>query len=438
MVVGALLLYAFNSSTLVAFLLWIAGGKSQRAPVARIGLSYPGRRPTRTTISLAIFSLVVFVLVGTAGVGSSIQASLNTTLHDQSGGYTFVGGSRTPIPDLPELVEANATVAPYYTDVVPLISGTLNVNVSGFAMNPYVDNLYSAPLGEAPNADFYSTNRFTFTSTYLGEGAAKVMGELAQNRSVAIVDDSYSPTQVSLGAGSGAPHPTLPVGASMELTDPLTGNRSTVTVIGIMSQTLLGGVWVNPATAAALGYNQQTAFFLTLAPGASAAHAAQVTKAAFFPFGLVLFNIQNALASSIASTEGIIGLLQIFVGLGLVVGIAAMGLVAVRAVVERKREIGMVRANGFTQRMVLESFLLEFSFVSLLGIAIGTVLGLLVVWNLTQSSSAAQVGAASFAVPWANLAIILVVAYGLSMAAVAEPSVRGARLPPAEAVRISE
>jgi hypothetical protein len=48
------------------------------------------------------------------------------------------------------------------------------------------------------------------------------------------------------------------------------------------------------------------------------------------------------------------------------------------------------------------------------------------------------VGAASFAVPWVNLAIILVVAYGLAMAAVAEPSVRGARLPPAEAVRLSE
>jgi ABC-type lipoprotein release transport system permease subunit len=41
-------------------------------------------------------------------------------------------------------------------------------------------------------------------------------------------------------------------------------------------------------------------------------------------------------------------------------------------------------------------------------------------------------------VPWLNLAIILGVAYGLSMLAIAEPSLRAARLPPAEAVRPTE
>ena len=115
-----------------------------------------------------------------------------------------------------------------------------------------------------------------------------------------------------------------------------------------------------------------------------------------------------------------------------------MGIVALRAVVERRREIGMIRANGFTRGMVLKAFFLEYSFVTLVGLAIGTILGLLIVWNLTQSPSASTAGVTVFAIPWVNLAVILSLAYGLSMLAVAEPSLRAAQMPPAEAVRPTE
>ena len=242
----------------------------------------------------------------------------------------------------------------------------------------------------------------------------------------------------NLGTGSSGPHPTLNPGDTMVLTNPANGNRTIVTVIGIMSQSLVGGVFVSPPTARGLGFSQPKVFFLSVASGASATRAAQVAKAAFFPCGLVVLNIADLVATSIASTEGAIGPLQIFVGLGLAVGIAAMRIVAQRAVVERRREIGMIRANGFTRRMVLKAFYLEYSFVTLVGMAIGTALGLLIVWNVTQGPAAASEGVTTFAVPWFNLLIILTVAYGLSMLAVAEPSLRAARLPPAEAVRPTE
>lgn len=438
MVTGALLLYAFNSSALVAGILRLAGGRSRRAPIARVALSYPGRRPARTTVSLAIFALVVFTLVAIATFGSTVQANLDNTLTEQSGGYSFFGFSTTPLPDLPQLIAANTSVAPYFSTVVPLVSGGIDVNVSGYANDPYADSIYAAPIGQGPSSDFYTTNQFPFTATSGGISASAVMARLSTDPAVAIVDQTYSAVTASVSSGSGAPHPTVSPGETIQLRNPVNGNRTTVTVIGIMTQSLVTGVWINPTTAAGLGFDQERTYLLTVASGASTTRAAQVAKAAFFPYGLVLFNIQALLASSIAATEGVIGLLQIFVGLGLAVGIAAMGIVAVRAVVERKREIGMIRANGFTQRMVLKAFFLEYSFITLLGIAIGTGLGLLIVWNLAQSPSAAAAGVATFAVPWVNLAIILTVAYGLSLVAVAEPSIRAARLPPAEAVRPTE
>ena len=64
-------------------------------------------------------------------------------------------------------------------------------------------------------------------------------------------------------------------------------------------------------------------------------------------------------------------LIQGFMSLGIVVGVAALGVIAARSVVERRALIGMLRAIGYQRRMVQLSFLIESSFISLLGIAIG-------------------------------------------------------------------
>ncbi|MCI4325526.1 MAG: FtsX-like permease family protein [Thermoplasmata archaeon] len=438
MVAGALLLFAFNAPSLSEALLRIAGGRTHRHPVALIALSYPSRRASRTTISLSIFALVVFVLVAIAATGATVDGSLNVELQDQSGGYTFLAFSTAAIPDLPGLIATNSSVAPYFSSVSPLVTAGIDVNVSGFGANPYTDSIFASPPGEPAASDFYTTNHYAFAATEPGMDAATIFAALASQPGVAVVDQSYSPVTGNLGSGSGPSHPTLSPGASIALTNPSNGNRTNVTVLGILSETLVSGVFVGPATAAGLGVSGAREFLLRLAPGASATRAAQVAKAAFFPYGLVVLNIADLLASSIASTEAVIDLLQIFVGLGLGVGIAAMGIVALRAVVERRREIGMIRAMGFTRRMVLEAFFLEYTFVTLVGIAIGTALGLLLVWNLTQGASASQIGTTTFTVPWLNLAVILAAAYGLSMLAIAQPSLRAARMPPSEAVRPTE
>jgi putative ABC transport system permease protein len=438
MVAGALLLFAFNAPALSDGILRLAGGRTRPHPVAMTALSYPSRRAARTTISLSIFALVMFVLVAIATTGATVDGSLSNELQDQSGGYTFVAFSSAAIPDLPGLVANNSTVAPYFSSVVPLVTAGVDVNVSGFLGNPYTDSVYASPLGEPAASDFYSTNHYAFAATEPGMDAAQIFAELATKAGVAIVDQTYSPVTGNLGASSGPTHPTLSPGASIQVTNPASGNSTNVTVLGILSESLVNGVFVSPATAAGLGVSGARDFFLTLAPGASATRAAQVAKAAFFPYGLVVLNIADLLAQSVDSTEAVIGLLQIFVGLGLGVGIAAMGIVALRAVVERRREIGMIRAMGFTRRMVLGAFFLEYTFVTLVGISIGTGLGLLLVWNLTQGASATQIGVTAFTVPWRNLALILAAAYGLSMLAIAQPSLRAARMPPSEAVRPTE
>ncbi len=438
MIFGALLIYIFNAPVLVAALLRATAGRSGRNPVARVAFSYPARQPTRTSINLTIFALVIFTMVAIAVTGSSVQASLTTTVSAQTGGYDFFGSSPRAIPDLPAQIAANATLNRSFGTVVPMIAGAVNVRATGFAYNPFLDTLYAGPVNATGNSSFYTTSGFPFTATYRGWTAAEVMHELATNPSAAIVDNSYDPTPTAFGTGSGTPHPLVTPGGGLNLSAPGSTKEANVTVFGVLRENILGGVFVNPAVAQALGYHAQVLYLLSVRSGVSTTTAAQQAKQAFFSYGLVLYDLKGLLATSIDNTEALIGLLEIFVALGLAVGVAAMGILALRAVVERRREIGMLRAQGFTQGMVLRAFFLEYSFVSLLGILVGTFLGLLIVYNLTVSASGAASGVSVFSVPVENVLLVLALAYGLAMLAIAGPSIRASRLPPAEAVRSTE
>jgi putative ABC transport system permease protein len=429
MVLGAILIYVFNSDLVVRGVTGLAGSRPRTVSVVRIGLSYPGRRPFRTAINLVIFALVLFTIVAVASISSSVQANLNGLVVSESGGYTFFGYSSQPIPDLPGQVANNSTLSPLFSNIVPMVAGGANVNYSGSG-GAFEYSLYSAPANAPSSENFYTTNHYNFTATWHGMSPSAVFDELETNTSVAVIDSTFN----GVSSGVGPAVTTVTAGTVIDVSNPLTGANRSLTIIGILAQAFVTGVWVAPATAAALGYEGDTAFYLTTTPGTSVVHAAQVTKAAFFVYGLILYNFAQILAKSIQTTQAILGLLEVFVALGLAVGIAAMGIVALRAVSERRGEIGMLRATGFTRGMVLRVFLLEYSYVAVLGIAIGTGLAILLIYDASQNAA----NLLSFSIPWANIAAVLVISYALTVAAILGPSWKASRLPPAEAIRHSE
>ena len=79
-------------------------------------------------------------------------------------------------------------------------------------------------------------------------------------------------------------------------------------------------------------------------------------------------------------------LIQGFMGLGLIVGVAALGVISARAVVERRQQIGVLRAIGFRRGMVQAVFLIESSFIALTSIVVGTALGLVLAENIISDS----------------------------------------------------
>jgi putative ABC transport system permease protein len=118
--------------------------------------------------------------------------------------------------------------------------------------------------------------------------------------------------------------------------------------------------------------------------------------------------------------------------LGLVVGIAALGVIAARSVVERRQQIGMTRALGFQRGQVRLVFLLESSFVALLGIGVALGLGFsgTLIDNISQNIRGLE-----YRVPWAELLLVIVVGYAASLLTTFLPARQASKVYPAEAVR---
>ena len=116
------------------------------------------------------------------------------------------------------------------------------------------------------------------------------------------------------------------------------------------------------------------------------------------------------------------------------VGIASLGVVATRAVVERRQQIGVLRAIGYRRRVVQLSFLLESSFIALLGIAIGVGLGTIISYNIFEDVKE-DAETLRFSFPWLQILAIVAVAYLFSMVTTFLPARQASRIYPAEALR---
>ena len=120
--------------------------------------------------------------------------------------------------------------------------------------------------------------------------------------------------------------------------------------------------------------------------------------------------------------------------LAFAVAVAVLGVVNTLAlsVVERRREIGVMRTVGMGRGQVSAMVLLEAVQTSVFGAVAGIGIGLVAGWSLLASLSAE--GIRTVVVPWATLAFVLVGAIVAGAVAALTPAVRAARMPVLQAV----
>jgi len=448
---AATLFVIFNADRLlgaVNALTRVLGGIT---PAMRMAISYPLASKFRTGMTLAMFTLVVFSLV--------VMATLNSNFTQLFLGEDAKGGfdvrvqptSSNRIPDLAEaLTEAGYDVDANVSGIGTLLTDDPQVKAVGS------DEDFATYRLQGMDEDFARLADFPLATRAIGyDSDAAVFEALLKDPTLAIVDGSTTGAQDDFGGGED----TFRLGPSTEdlrdapwepivvtVRDPETGEEFELRVIGVLEPqvTSVTFAWLAIFTQRSvveerLGGGEVESFYLTTLGKSKAAtvEVASSIEAALLERGAVADSLQQELDDQAAQSSAFQYLFEGFMGLGLIVGIAALGVIAFRTVAERRQQIGMLRALGYTRRMVALSFFMESSFIALAGIGMGLFLGSALSYNLLSSPE--LIGEAGteidFHFPWARLLIIIGIAYGASAVMTFIPARSASQVPVAEALR---
>ena len=206
------------------------------------------------------------------------------------------------------------------------------------------------------------------------------------------------------------------------------GTRA-LTVQGVYrsSGAFSGGV-VATSTARQVGVRDlDEIVYVRVAPGADAAATRVAVQHAMTGFPNVTVQDQTEFKASIRDQVDQL-LYLVYALLGLAVVIAILGIVNTLAlsVVERTREIGLLRALGMGRRQLRGTVRLESVSISAYGALLGLLIGVL--FGAALQRSLADQGITVLGVPWLVLAVVLLASVVVGVLAAVWPARRAARL----------
>jgi len=116
-------------------------------------------------------------------------------------------------------------------------------------------------------------------------------------------------------------------------------------------------------------------------------------------------------------------------GISLLVGGIGIMNIMLASVLERKSEIGLLRAVGATEVDIVRQFLVEATVIALIGAGIGVLLGIVLAYSIAAF--------AGWAVAWSLLVIMLavLVCVGIAVGFGVYPALSAARLDPVQALQ---
>jgi len=368
-----------------------------------------------------MFSLVIFTLMIFA-----ILSNLENVVEKQpdliSGGFDVRGQIEPELPiDNPNDVIASSGGQLSISDFT-LITAQARLRVE--ARQDGVEDLgFRGARIRASDETWLRNNTFELThwDPEYGSTSEEIWAAVAADPTLAVVNGNIIETA---GFGGGGPfegtalriegvvasEPGDMVGVDITIRPPVGqggGGRSVGRkVIGVLDRFAdlydfgVTDIYMNPAVLQELS-DKPVPFVdykFRLADGSRADEITRLLETVFIEHGMTASSIEQEIADSQAQNNAFNLLFQGFMGLGLLVGVAALGVVSFRAVVERRQSIGMMRALGFKGRMIEIQFLMESGVVAVLGAALGVGLGTLIGWNIFNAIRAESEGVV-FSIP---------------------------------------
>ncbi|MDQ2942977.1 MAG: FtsX-like permease family protein [Candidatus Dormibacteraeota bacterium] len=208
-----------------------------------------------------------------------------------------------------------------------------------------------------------------------------------------------------------------------------------LTVAGSFKAGFLPGIagssgFIAPFSAAPQGTTQ----LLKLNPGVDPAAFAFDVRRSLFPFGVEAVTTRELMDAAAAPLRNFAAEAQVLITAGLLVGVLSLGILAMRAVVERRRSIGVLRAVGFQSRHLMVAVVGE----ALLTAAGGIVVGLFIGLTLGSLFVREYYPAAQISFDFAQLAVVVALVLTTAAAVTVIPALAVARISPAEALRMAD
>jgi putative ABC transport system permease protein len=441
LVSSATIIIMWNAESITWLVGTLGRAFSRWLPAVKTAVAYPLSNKGRTGMTIAMFSLVVFSLVMMAAINENIVAMLSG---ENAGGGWDVSAAQAPTNPIPDFrqalvdkrVDVSEVEATARLTTMPLYN--TNVRMAG------------APTWETYTINgmddsFIAQSRIPLQTLATGyDSDEAVWAAIARDPDLAVIDAFALPTS---GVQFEAPPFTLEgveqddktmTPTAIEIADPASGRARTVTVIGIIDSEAItmSGIFVQQQTFDELfTLPEYITYLVRLAPGADAEATAKAIESSLITYGVQAQSIREIIDEMMSQSRGFLRLFEGFMGLGLVVGIAALGVIAFRSVVERRQQIGMLRAIGYQRAMVAASFMIESTMITILGVLSGTVLGLILARNLTTSDYFLSGSGHAFIVPWLDVVAFILIALAATLLMAYVPSRRASRVPIAQALR---
>jgi len=443
MVAAATIAIIWNIEILTGLVGFLGRTFSRWLPAVKTAIAYPSASKGRTGMTIAMFSLIIFSLVMMATLNANFVALFTT---DKAGAGWDIQAQQSPNNPIDNFQQTLAkegvdtskikavgrvdTVTPAATEV-RMVGATdwKTYGVTGLSAD-FINNA-DAPLqaratGYATDQAVWNAVRDDPTKVVIDSAALVASGGFGGNA------NAFQLTGVKSGATTLDP-------TQIEIGNPQTGTTKTVTIIGVLDSkvSMFTGIFVNSTTFNAIFPRPNAInYYVKVNSGVNTKTYAQTIESSLVTYGVQANSIKEELKKAASTSQGFLYLIEGFMGLGLLVGIAALGVVSFRSVVERRQQIGMLRAIGYQRNMVSASFLIESSMITILGVASGTILGLTLAYQLmTSPDFAGTNNTVSFIIPWLVIIAFIVISVGASLLMAYIPSRQAARVPIADALR---
>ena len=363
------------SAMLVLIWSWLNGRPSRHTDgpwsLSQVGFRNASYRPGRSVLCIALIASAAFIIVAVdsfrlEGVGDVLDQRSGT------GGYTLLADTLLPIVDDPSTPSGRAALfmADLFEEGAPLAGVTL----TRFRVRPGEDasclNLYQAkdPRVLAPTHEFVADRRFSFNASLAETPEEKANPWLLLDREF---KDGAIPAIADATSLAYALH--LSVGDDFVLNRD-TDRPVTLRIVASLSDSifqrelLIGSTNFERVFPDYDGYR----FFLIDAPLDRVSDVSAALEDRMADFGFDVVSSGERLSAFHRVNNTYLATFQTLGGLGLILGTVGLGAVLLRNVLERQRELALMRAVGYNAGHLSLMVLAENAFLLFGGLAVGT------------------------------------------------------------------